>query len=345
MSEPNLLSNGRFLENLDDWTASAGAVFSVGDGDDHYGVAVLPAGDYIEQEFSVDRARSFSLHLALKSTEALTAGKVTAVLSDDSGNVLTTLQPTAPVVSTWTETTYTVGLVPGPTYTLRIANAGAAADVKVDDCSEKVAEEAAVPGPTYTLRIANAGAAADVKVDDCSEKVAEEAAVPGPTYTLRIANAGAAADVKVDDVWLWFCPITRATLAAQVHAKLGRLATNRSLSTTPSGALTEGDYTYAVDAGLRLVGAINDETGLPDVRYLDAGDVDAALDAVEAQMMDRLYCDYSADVDIRVGPRSENLSQTADAINKVRGGSGAGSTGGRIVMRKLRHSAIEDSDD
>jgi hypothetical protein len=270
----NALSNGRFLQDLANWVAS-GAAYSAGDGDDHYGVAVLSTGgDYVEQTFSVAHARLYSLHIAVKAIgSSLSGSQATARIVDGNGNTVLT-QALTGTADTWTETTYSIGLA------------------------------------------------------------------PGTTYTLRITNASAAGDVRIDDVWLWWVPLSRAQVAARVHAKLARLATERSLSTTPAGALTEGDYTYAVDAGLRSVGAIDPETDLPDVRWLDAAMLDTALDAVELEMLERLQRDYAVAVDTTVGPRSERLSQIAAAIAALRGGvGGKGGGGGRIVMRKLSHKA------
>ena len=44
MYDHNALINGKFLHNLNGWTPSAGVTYSAGDGDDNYGVAVLPVG-------------------------------------------------------------------------------------------------------------------------------------------------------------------------------------------------------------------------------------------------------------------------------------------------------------
>jgi len=275
MSERSLLDNGRFLSDLSGWELTAGApAYSVGDGDDHYGVAALAVGDAIAQDFSVPNARQYTLHLSVKCAAQVTAGMVTAVITDGDGNTVKTIQPTA-AAATWTESETTLGLT------------------------------------------------------------------PGNTFTLTLTNVSASGSVSVDDVWLWFVPITRAQIAAQVAVRLGRLASDRSLSTTLSGALTEGDYTYAVDNGLRSANAINDETGLPDVRYLNAEDVDAALDAVTIEMLGRLHLDYAAEVDIQVGPRRENLSQKSAAIEKVLSGQAASSTG-RIQQRKMRHTLAEE---
>jgi len=161
---------------------------------------------------------------------------------------------------------------------------------------------------------------------------------PGTTYTLRLTNISAAGDVRLDDLWLWWVPLGRAELAARVHAKLDRLATGASFSTTPIGALTEGSYTYAVDAGLRAVGAIDPETDLPDVRWLETANVDTALDEIEREMLERLQRYYATSVDVAVGSRKESLSQISAALASL-GKGGAGGRGGRVIVRKLRHEA------
>lgn len=267
----NHLANGRFVHNLDGWTAS-GATYAASDGDEHYGMAVLATGGgYVEQVFSVPKARGYSVHVAVKG--ALSAGQATLRIQDDQGNTLAS-QNLSGAADSWTEQTFIFGLAPG-------------------------------------------------------------------SYTLRITNVSAAGQVKIDDAWLWWLPKTRAQLAAEVHARLARLASNRSLSTTPVGALTEGDYTYAVDAGLRSVGAIDPETDLPDARWLEAASLDVAMDAIEREMLKRLQRDYAVEVDTQVGPRRESLSQVNKALESLTGASSdrRGGTGGRIVQRKLRHEA------
>lgn len=278
MSERSRLANGRFLIDLSNWTASD-AVYAASDGDAHYGMAVLsPVGGYVEQEFTVPNARSWTLHIAIKpDTTDLAADDLTLRIVDGAGNTVLTQNAGTVTADVWTEQEYEFGLA------------------------------------------------------------------PGTTYTLRLSNTRGVGDIKVDDIWLWWVPLTRAELAARVAAKLGRLATERSLSTTPAGSLTEGDYTYAVDSGLRSVGAINPETDEPDVRYLDSSNVDTALDAIESEMLERLQRDYAVDVDTKVGPRDQKLSQRRDAIKDLLGGGKSGGAGGRVVMRNLRHQA-EDFD-
>lgn len=273
MTERSHVFNGRFLQNLDLWTAT-NAAYSAGDGDDHYGVAALSVGGYITQDFTVPLARSYSLHVAVKPVGAvLTAGQLQAIITDDRGNQLPAVSLEGDTDGAWQENTDTLGLAPGTTYRLKILNS---------------------------------------------------AAVP----------------VRIDDVWLWFVPITRAQIATQVHARLGTLATDYSLSTTPAGALTEGSYTYAIDSGLRGANAVNGETGQPDIRYLDSGDVLTVLDLVEGEMLKRVQRSAVTEVDVRLGPRQESLSQKAANIGQlIAGGSGSG--GGRVVMRRLTHSATD----
>ena len=82
MTERSHVYNGRFLQNLDLWTAT-NASYSAGDGDDHYGVAALSVGGYIIQDFTVPLARSYSLHVAVKPVGAvLTTNQVQAIITD-----------------------------------------------------------------------------------------------------------------------------------------------------------------------------------------------------------------------------------------------------------------------
>jgi hypothetical protein len=264
--ERNHLTNGRFLHDLDDWVLSDAAYYA-GDGDEHYGTARVQDGGSIAQEFSVPYTRVYSLHLALKPDSDVSGSEVTATATDGDGNTVK-VQNLTGSTDTWGETTVTLGLAPGTTYTLTLSN----------------------------------------------------------------ASGGV---VLFDDVWVYHVPTTRANVAARVNAKLGQLATDQGLDTFADGDLTEGDFTYAVDAGLRSIGAINPETGEPDVRYVEPEQVAALIDAVEQEMLERLVRDYSTVVDIAVGPRRESRSQTAqmlqDQVSK-RGGA-------KVQVRKLRHRA------
>lgn len=265
MIERNLLVNGRFTGDLDNWSATD-AVYLASAGNDHYGVANLSAGGLLSQDFTVVKTRSYTLHIYGISADGSTL-RVTVKNSD--GNTVYT--DDIALTDEWAENTITIGLPAGDTYTLELENAG--------------------------------------------------------------DNA-----LYVDDVWIWFVPMTRAALAARVHAKLGALATGKSYNTTAAGALTEGYYTYAVDAGLYAIGAVNPETGQPDTRYVTEESLQTALDAIEREMLERLYREYSVDVDLKVGPRDEKLSQVAKAIEGLASAAN-GASQGRVVMRKMHYGA------
>ena len=270
MAERNHLTNGRFLQNLSGWTA-VDAVYNAGDGDEHYGVAVLSVGGHISTTFALSKTRLYSIHLAVKG--ALSAAQAQLIITDGSGNTVKTVSLTG-AADAWTDNDITAGLA------------------------------------------------------------------TGTTYTIKVINNSASGAIKIDDIWLWFVPMTRSAMAARVHAKIGRLATERSYSTTLSGALTEGSYTYAIDAGLRSVGAINPETGQVDIRYLDEESLQTALDFIEKEIIEQLQRDYSVEVDIRVGQRQESLSQISKILSETSSGTSKG--GGRIVTRKLHHPRRED---
>jgi hypothetical protein len=258
--EASHLSNSRFLHDLGNWTAS-GASYSAGDGDEQYGVAVLSVGGFVSQQFTVEGAKLYTVHLSVKAVGAsLSGGQATLTITDGAGNTVVT-QSLSGTADTWTEQTYTLGLA------------------------------------------------------------------QGTTYTLKITNVSAASQVKVDDVWLWYVPMTRAAVAARVHTKLGLLATDMSYTTTSSGALTEGSYTYAIDTGLRQSGAIDPMTDEPDIRRVSTWVVDTLLSVVEFAMLERLQRDYATMTDITVGQRSERLSQIASAIDKLKGAVSPQGTG------------------
>jgi hypothetical protein len=252
-SERTVLTNGRFLHNLDGWSVAGGAIYSAGDGDDYYGVAVLPTGGgQISQRFAVDEYRAFTLHLSAKADGAsATPGAVTAQIADGQGNAVGTWNLSA-AADAWTAQTFQIGLA------------------------------------------------------------------MGTTYTLTLTNVSHPSSIKLDDLWLWWLPITRAQIAARAHAKLSSLATSNSLSTTAAGALTEGDYTYAIDAGLRFIGAINGVTDQVDIRQLETRQINDLLIAVEQEMLDVIERGQTTIVDIKVGQREEKLSQISANITRMR---------------------------
>ena len=274
MGEYSRLRNGRFIHDLDGWTLN-GAVYQAGDADDHYGVAELETGgEYILQTFNVQRIRRYQVHLDVKPVGGdLVTTDAQVEITDGDGTVILTTNLVADA-DTWTENSYTVGLGPGTTYTIKIIN-----------------------------------------------------------------NTHADGVLRVDDVWIYGVAILRSEIASRLADKLGAIATERSLSATASGALTEGDYTYSIDAGLRSMGYVNPETGLPDIRYLqDPGKIDPVISASLAEILEQMELEYAVEPDITVGPRTERRSQIADRISKVRGGSGSGSGGkSRVIQRKLGH--------
>ena len=269
MTERNELSNGRFTHDLNGWTVS-GAEYSAGDGDDHYGVAVLETGEYIEQDFAVERIRAHTFHIDIKPTGSdLSGSEAQVVVEDGDGNVVFS-RDLSGTADTWTENEWEAGLA------------------------------------------------------------------SGTNYTVRVINNSFGASVKIDDIWIWDIPISRSELATRIHAKLGRLATERSLSTSASGAKTEGDYTCPIDDALRDLGAINPETGDPDARYVEPEEVSTLLDLVRTEALEFLKAEYSVEVDIGVGPRKESRSQIASSIDDIIGGKDGGGGPGRVVERKLK---------
>lgn len=269
--ERSHLVNGRFLHNLDGWTASGGASYHAGAGDAQYGIVVLPVGASIVQSFAVPHVRSYTLSLAVKTTSGtLSTGQATVTIRDGQNNIVASI------------------------------------DLSGD-------------APAWSIQTTTLGLA------------------PGSSYRITLTNVSASATIYIDDVWLWPVLNTRSDLAQTIHRKLAALATDASLSTTANGAQTEGDYTDAVDAGLRSAGAIDSETDLPDVRWLDATTVDIALDAIEREMLKRLQRHYATVVDLKIGPRDEKLSQISKHLASLAGGGdGAASQGSRkVVTRKL----------
>jgi len=161
--------------------------------------------------------------------------------------------------------------------------------------------------------------------------------LPWGTHTITISYSDTA--VYVDDISVAYVPITRAEIASQVAERLGVLATNASMSTTPNGAATEGDYTSAVDVGLRKVGAI-DPAGRPDVRYIDPDSIDAVLGETELAMLHKLHRYWSTQTDYSLGPRTEHISQVNAAIERLIGiavGGRDASAARAIKTRKLIH--------
>lgn len=134
--------------------------------------------------------------------------------------------------------------------------------------------------------------------------------------------------------------ITRAQLAATIHRRLRGLATDAQLSPAAAGELTEGDYTDAIDAGLRSIGAINADTDALDISLVTTAQLNTLLQLVEADMLRQLQRHYAVAVDLKAGQREEKLSQIGAAIRAMGSSSSGGSGGGgAIVVRPLKREA------
>lgn len=161
-----------------------------------------------------------------------------------------------------------------------------------------------------------------------------EIGLPWGTHTLTITMSDGG---WVDDVSVAWVIKSRLELAADVAAKLGVLATGASLSTTPSGANTEGDYTGAVDYGLRMVGAV-DGAGRPDTRYLDADNVIVCLNQIEIAMLTQLQRYWMTKTNYTIGPRTEYLNQVSQALLQLTSNMTDLTAGRTVRMSKLRHA-------
>lgn len=263
----NVLLNGRFLGQLDAWTAS-NATYDATAGGVHLGCASLAVGGSVSQPFAPPESRTYDLTLSVYPVGAALTGEAEARVLDETGTEI-------------------------------------AAFALVGDADEWTPQ-------SFSLGLAG-----------------------GRNYTLRIVNVAADGVVKVDDVVLAYSPITRAAAAAETHARLGRLASERGYSTAASGALTEGTYTYAINAALRELSATDPDTGLPDVRWLQPAQVNDLIDLAERYMLEQLLRDYAVEVDITVGQRRENLSQIAGRLAQLTGPTGGEQR--RVVTRKLRY--------
>jgi len=163
--------------------------------------------------------------------------------------------------------------------------------------------------------------------------------LPLGQYTLTVSNTGAVT-AYVDGVWVWPVVRTRAEIAAAVADALGDLATDAGLSASASGTATEGDYTGAVDEALRAVGAVDEDTGLPDVRWLETGQVAAAERAALQRMIERLRRKYALLVDTAVGPRRQSLGQIQAALGRMAADMAeqAVATGRTVQTRKMTYA-------
>jgi hypothetical protein len=203
----------------------------------------------------------------------------------------------------------------------------------------EIASKGASSG-TVRLTIANDNGTVyswDVPVATAWQVRSQRVGLPWGDYTLTLAYNGVA--VYVDDVSVAWVVKTRLELAQEVAARLGVLATTASMSTDGTDTDAEGDYTGAIDEGLRAVAAV-DPAGRVDVRYLDDGLVIACLDAVELAMLKKLQRYWMTKTDYAIGPRTEHLNQISQALLALTGAAVGGrpaSAGRAVKSRKLNH--------
>ncbi|MCL4867796.1 MAG: hypothetical protein KJ063_02410 [Anaerolineae bacterium] len=163
--------------------------------------------------------------------------------------------------------------------------------------------------------------------------------LPMGHYTVTVSYADVAC--YVDDVSVARVDKTRAELALEVARLLGDLASaDAGYSVAGDGERTEGDYTEAVDAGLRAVGAV-DRAGRPDVRFLSDDIVDPCIDEIQRYMLHKLHRYYSRNAtDFELEGRSEKPSQRRNAIENILGISVGGrraASGRGVQQRRLIH--------
>ena len=165
----------------------------------------------------------------------------------------------------------------------------------------------------------------------------KQVGLPWGNHTLTLAFVDE--PLYLDDVSIAYVVKTRCQLAELVKDRLGVLATDAGMNDMPDGENTEGDFTAAVDEGLRAVGAC-DPAGRPDVRYLDAGDLNACLGHVELAMLHKLHRYWVTKTDYSIGPRTEHLNQVQQSLMALTGAAVGGrpaSAGRGVQVRRLIH--------
>ena len=166
--------------------------------------------------------------------------------------------------------------------------------------------------------------------------IAERVGLPRGSHTVHVVFNDVAA--YVDDISIAWVIKTRLELADEAAALLGDLATQDAGFTTSGG--DEGDYTKAVDAALRAVGAV-DEAGRPDVREVTDDTVDAVVDEVQRYMLHKLHRYYARNAtDFTLEGRTEHYRQRVSAIENLLGiavGGRPSASGRAIQTRKLIH--------
>ncbi|MFZ1755031.1 MAG: hypothetical protein WBO46_14980 [Caldilineaceae bacterium] len=155
----------------------------------------------------------------------------------------------------------------------------------------------------------------------------------GASDSVTFTASGATAYVDSVTLVAGGLPLTRQGILSVVSARIAALATDAGLSSTASGDLPEGDYTYAIDEALRQVGAVN-RWGDPDVTALATAKANDVLEAAVTAMVQRLRSTYALKTDTSLGPRRESFSQIANSLDGMLSGSGADR---RVKMGKLGH--------
>lgn len=155
----------------------------------------------------------------------------------------------------------------------------------------------------------------------------------GDNSGVRLSAAGGLVYVDTVALLIGGLPCSRYQLATMVAAQLRGLATSAGLLSNASEAGPNGDYTVAIDEGLRAVGAVN-RHGDPDVTQLAPRQINDAVEAAKAAMLQALRADYALKTDVQLGPRRESRSQIAESIDKMLSGGGANN---RPAVTRLRH--------
>lgn len=127
--ERNLISNGRFYNDLGNWDYSDSS-YLVSDGGKQYGICQIEENGYIEQGFSCDYFRKYTISLSIKSSVEITEVDVTVTIFDKNGNTVTTFNPTCEA-DVWTVNQFIIGL-PASNFKIRIRN-NVSAPLKIDD--------------------------------------------------------------------------------------------------------------------------------------------------------------------------------------------------------------------
>jgi len=151
--------------------------------------------------------------------------------------------------------------------------------------------------------------------------------------TVRLEASGATVYVDTIALIAGGLPTSRAEVATRVATELGDFATEQSYSTTASANGPEGDYSIAIDAALRALGAVT-IYGDPDVVLVGAAGVNSIIEETTDAMLQRLRRAYALETDVQLGPRRESRSQIVGAIGQqLDKGPGA------VAVRRLRHRA------